>query len=214
MLKLKIKVPEVANSFSFNINFFGAEYPQTVCSGYNDFFVVLLDSEFNEKNPGSAKKNPWDKNLAMDADKNPVGINMAPLGVFKWCDPAYHSYDDPNDPNDDEYSWINGCMESVTVNNQTLKGTDMLKGTGYHDGESARSMHGSTAWMRVQGNVVPGETINLRIALWEMGHVGYESDMQGNSYSGPDRSYDTTVLLDNFKWDVDVIDPGTVSDQH
>jgi hypothetical protein len=45
-----------------------------------------------------------------------------------------------------------------------------------------------------QGNVVGGETIKLRIAIWDTSD-GY---------------YDSVSIIDNFQWSVDVSQPGTV----
>jgi hypothetical protein len=47
MLTLRVRVPTNAKSFSFASNFFSAEFPEWVCSPYNDFFVALLDSTWS-----------------------------------------------------------------------------------------------------------------------------------------------------------------------
>ena len=83
MMKLKIRVPASAKSFSFNINFLSVEYPTYVCTKYNDFFVALLDSTHTSDNPEF--QNPADKNLAMDENGYPVGVNLAKSGLFKIC---------------------------------------------------------------------------------------------------------------------------------
>ena len=43
---------------------------------------------------------------------------------------------------------------------------------------------GATGWLKVAGNVVGGEIIRLRIAIWDTG----------------DSTHDSTVTLDNFRW--------------
>ena len=53
---------------------------------------------------------------------------------------------------------------------------------------------GGTGWLVTQGNVVGGETIKLRIAVWDTSD-GY---------------YDSVSIIDNFQWSVDVSEPGTV----
>jgi hypothetical protein len=85
MLKLRVRAPKAAKSFSFNMNFLSVEYPTYVCTKYNDFFVALLDSTYNQQNPTSELKNPEDKNLAMDENGYPVGVNLAKSGLFKIC---------------------------------------------------------------------------------------------------------------------------------
>ena len=90
MLKLKIRVPPLAKSFKFKIYFLSKEFPVFVCSKFNDFFLALLDSKYTSTNPNL--QNPKDKNLAMDAKGNPVGVNLAKSGLFTVCNnPKYPS---------------------------------------------------------------------------------------------------------------------------
>ncbi|MCK5808140.1 hypothetical protein KAH37_04030 [bacterium] len=191
MLTINAKVPNNANAFSFKVFFLAIEYPQTVCQGYNDFFVALIDSTYNAENPGSEFMNPVDKNLAMDENKNPLGVNMAPVkgdkgGIFTVCSTAPE---------------CNSMPGMGTNPYGVCQGDQILEGTGY---EAVSQFgigcigHGGTGWLTLQGNVVPGETMKLRIALWEQGKVAY----------GRDHSYDTTVLLDNFEWHETPLKPG------
>ena len=53
---------------------------------------------------------------------------------------------------------------------------------------------GGTGWLVTSGNVVGGEIITLRIALWDTS----------------DGIYDSVAIVDNFQWSVDASDPGTV----
>ena len=55
---------------------------------------------------------------------------------------------------------------------------------------------GGTGWLVTAGNVTGGETITLRIALWDTS----------------DGMFDSIVLLDNFKWSLEAAQPGTVID--
>jgi hypothetical protein len=105
MFKLRIRVPKAAKSFSFNLYFLTIEYPNYICSQFNDFFVALLDSTHTSADP--EYQNPADKNLGRDALGNPVGINLAPAGLFKQC---------VNVPS----KGVNSCI-----------GTEELQGTGF-----------------------------------------------------------------------------------
>lgn len=168
MLTLKVKAPMNARAFQFNLFFFSAEYPGTACasSSYNDFFIALLDSGHNTTYPDDEFQNPYDKNLARDEKGNFVGVDLAPDGLFMVCDP------------NDGSKYAANCSQGDTL----------LQGTGFDDLPLFKA--GGTGWLTTRGNVVPGETITLRLAIWEQGTVGY----------GPDHSYDSTVLLDGFKW--------------
>jgi len=169
MLTLKIKVPMNARAFQFNLFFLSAEYPGTACSSsaFNDFFFALLDSEHNTKYPNDEFQNPYDKNLGKDAKGNFVGVDLAPEGLFTVCDMS-----------DSSNNYASFCTDGATL----------LQGTGF-DGMTYGS--GGTNWLTTRGNVVPGETITLRLAIFEQGTV--------RTY-GSDHSYDSTVLLDGFKW--------------
>ena len=182
MLTLKMKVPANARAFEFSLFFMSIEYPSTVCSdnNYNDFFIALLDSTYNDKNPGAEYMNPYDKNLAKDNFGNPVGVDLAPAGLFRSC----------------RQDCGGGMMGGLTnsINKWGFcEGEAELIGTGFEAGNgfgACQSGHGGTGWLRVVGNVEPNEEITLRLALWEQGTVGY----------GPDHSWDSTVVLDGFQW--------------
>ena len=103
-------------------------------------------------------------NLAMDAAGNPVGVNLAASGLFTQCKPV------------DKYS----------ATSESCIGTGDLEGTGFED-------HGGTGWLTTRGNVVGGEVITLRLAIWDLG----------------DHALDSLVLIDNFKWDAAEYTPGT-----
>ena len=76
MLRLKLKAPQTARSFSFQFKFFSKEYPKFVCDDYNVFFLALVDSPTN-------KAIPADHNIAFDENKNPISVNNA---FFTECD--------------------------------------------------------------------------------------------------------------------------------
>jgi hypothetical protein len=80
-LRIRIRPPTNAKSFSYRFNFFSAEYPEFLCQDYNDFFVALLYGD-------SAPEIPPDKNIAFDAMLNPVSVNNA---FFDVCFPAVGS---------------------------------------------------------------------------------------------------------------------------
>jgi len=192
MLSLEIKVPSNANSFSFSSNFFSAEYPEWVCSSFNDFFVVLLDSSYNGIIP-----NPADKNLAQyrtpSSDIYPIGVNLAfgDTGLFRQC---------LNGPTGCTNGSVSGTVTSCdSIGDLAGTGMDVPNPppvvlTDFAWCGSSNLAGGATGWLTTSGNVVPGEVITLRIAIWDTG----------------DHLADSTVLIDNFQWSVDASSPGTV----
>lgn len=75
-LRLTIRVPTNARSFSLNESFFSVEFPQFVCSTFNDSFVITM-----APNPNM---NSNDANVAFDQQDNPISVNNSLLQV---CDP-------------------------------------------------------------------------------------------------------------------------------
>lgn len=187
MLTLRIRVPSNAKSFSFASNFFSAEFPEWVCSPYNDFFVALLNSTW-----AGTPANPTDKNLAFYRQPTtmnvyPVGVNLGfgNTGLFTQC---------VNGGTGCAFSAVAGTINSCMSTAQ-LAGTSLdTPSPGDCDASSVQG--GATGWLQTSGNVVGGEVITLRIAIWDTS----------------DHVLDSLVALDNFQWSVDVTDPGTIPD--
>lgn len=194
MLKVRVRVPTNAKSFNVSTNFFSSEYPEWVCSAFNDFFLALLDSSFV---PGAGQVgNPADKNLAFYKAPNnsvyPVGVNLATgnTGLFSQCQTS-----------------PTGCGSGAVAGNNTCASTAQLIGTGFDDpnlaaqfpadpaycNANAKFAGGGTGWLTTSGNVKPGETIELRFVVWDTG----------------DGWYDSVALIDNFMWSLDASTPGT-----
>jgi Putative metal-binding motif len=184
MLTLTIRVPTNAKSFKLDTNFYSSEFPEYTCSPFNDFFVVLLDSMYQGASP-----NPTDKNLAFYTPPNsmmkyPVGVNLASgnTGLFTQC--------------------VNGRIGCAQLGNgsiSTCTSTTDLAGTGFDNADpgtcDANSLEGGgTGWLQTSGNVVPGEIIKVRIAIWDTS----------------DHVLDSLALIDAFTWSVDLSQPGTV----
>jgi len=184
MLTLHVRVPSNAHSFSIKSNFYSAEFPEFTCTAYNDFFIILLDSTY-----AGTPSNPADKNLAFYTQPNttnqyPIGVNLAygNTGLFTQC-----------------VNGATGCAGTHPGTISTCVGSSDLTGTGFDtvnsgecDGSSLEG--GATGWLTTTGNVVPGEVITVRIAIWDTS----------------DHLYDSLALVDAFTWSVDAANPGTV----
>lgn len=179
MLTLRVRVPTNARSFSTRMFFFTAEYPEWVCSQYNDFFVTLVDSEAD---------NPADKNIAIYTEGDvevPVGLNIlqtAP-GLFAVCESGSVGCQGELNP------WQHSCAS----------GASALGGTGFDADDAFNSCNGNgfpvgggTGWLEMSGNVEPGEVMDIRFAVWDAGgHL-----------------FDALVLLDDWRWSLDAAAPG------
>ena len=187
LLKLRVRVPTNALSFSVRVYMLSSEYPEWVCSPYNDFFLTLVD--------GQGANNPADKNVAVYKNNQnqlfPLGVNIlkAAAGLFSQCKNGNVGCGGGAIP-----SVYNGC-----VGNAELVGTGMdplnpLPKFGGDPGYCGANnqVGGGTGWLKMSGNVKPGETMELRFVIWDTG----------------DEWYDSVVLLDNFEWSVQASQPG------
>ena len=73
-VRLTIRVPTNAQSFSYKFKFFTAEYPEWTCTIYNDFYLALLQS--------ADPTIPADGNISYDPLGNPFSVNN---GFFEVC---------------------------------------------------------------------------------------------------------------------------------
>lgn len=184
-LSLDIRVPTNARSFTAKFAFFSAEYPEWVCSQYNDAFVAILTSEADNDVPNG--------NIAVfDANDGnppwPISINMAKLTadsdipLFTTCQ-----------------SGTVGCQANMPFSMDKCTDTEGLVGTGFDAIDTTQSCNGDgfpvgggTGWLGMAGNVEPGEVITIDFAIWDAG--GYR--------------FDSLVLLDDWQWSLDAASPG------
>ena len=75
-VRLTIRVPTNAKSFSYDFRFVSSEYWTYSCTSFNDFYLALLQT--------GAPGIPADKNISFDALNNPVSVNNA---FFDICVP-------------------------------------------------------------------------------------------------------------------------------
>lgn len=149
--RMRIRVPTNAQSFSYALKFYTAEYPEYDCQQYNDFFLTLLDSSWVPDplaNPPQTPL-PLDKNIAVDALGNAVSVNNAFLDV---CFPDFGA--PPG-------SCPGGTLELI--------------GTGMGGWNGALTDGGGTGWLVNEAPVVPGETIELEFIIWDAGDHNVDS---------------------------------------
>lgn len=164
VLKLQVRAPANAQGFSFDFNFFSGEWPEYVCTRYNDAFIAFLTSEaFNGGKPD---------NISFDSQNNPVSVNN---GFFDRCTPNAQT----------------GCRGTVTKTASCAGGVAELLGTGFGEpaaafcGGAQTTPGGATGWLTTKAPVKGGEVFTLEFMIWDTG----------------DHYLDSSVLLDNFKWE-------------
>ncbi|HTJ82998.1 MAG TPA: choice-of-anchor L domain-containing protein [Polyangiaceae bacterium] len=154
-LRVTIKTPTDAKSLSYSLKFYTYEFPDYICSQYNDFFVAIM-------NP--APTGALSGNISFDSQGNTISVNA---GFLDECNPGQLSgYDCP-------------------------AGYDEIVGTGFDEQDPGS---GATSWLETTAPIEsPGSEITLHFAIWDSG----------------DGVLDSTILIDNFKFEVDENSVGT-----
>src|SRR5262249_20988643 len=128
--------------------------------------------------------NPIDKNLMTYTNGNqkwPIGINVAGgTPLFSVCESQ------TSNP---------GCWDtSVSPMSCSLGITPNLMGTGFEKPSLGTcTIGGGTFWLTTAGSVIPGDIVELRIAIWDVG----------------DSIFDSLALIDGFQWLAQATSPGT-----
>ena len=96
------------------------------------------------------------------------------------------SFDGKGNPINVNSGWFEVCSPGTSKGGTSFpcpKGTKELQGTGFWV-DAVPKENGATSWLRTKAPVVPGETIKVRFQIWDTG----------------DHVLDSTVLLDNWQW--------------
>jgi hypothetical protein len=157
-VRLEIKVPSNATGMAYDFNFWTAEWPEFVCSEFNDAFVAILRS--SAFNGGAAD------NISFDAQGNPVSVNN---GFFDRCVPNTRT----------------GCAGDTQSTAACPGGVAELAGTGYATASSAPALMcptppsggGATGWLTSRAPVQAGETIVVEFIIWDTGDARLDSSV-------------------------------------
>ncbi len=185
-LVLKLKAPTNVNSFTFQFQFFSAEYPDFVCTQFNDEFLVLQESngEFQTAT-----------NISFDSGKNPITVNNS---LFSVCQNGSKAYDKSckqpvtmlaGTGYEDPISQIKMGTAADSCTDDYMGPCGMITGGGDSSGGMTTPQGGSTGWLTTTAPVTPGEDVTLHFIIFDEG----------------DHIYDSAVLIDNFVWGTSVV---------
>jgi len=85
-LEVSLRAPTNATGFRFDFKFYSNEFPEYVCTSFNDQFIALV-------NP--APEGSVNGNISFDSMNNPVSVNIA---FFDVCDPGITGEPCPSGP--------------------------------------------------------------------------------------------------------------------
>lgn len=182
-IRVQLRVPQNANSLSFQFNFFSSEYPEYVCTPFNDRFIAILISkglnpaELPNAGAGAciAGSTTPTCNISFDQNGQPVSVNN---GFFDVCAAASGT------------GWANACTKSTSLLHQTGYGSaDSACTSQWYRGDDTCLVGGATGWLTTKAPVVPNEVITLRFIILDEG----------------DGFLDSAALIDGFQWDTKTV---------
>ncbi len=141
-VEVTINTPSNVQGFSFDFDFFTYEWPDFICSPYNDFFVAILSP---------IPMGQTDGNISFDTMGNPVSVNNAFLEV---CGCSGN----PPSP----------CLAGQQMKPFTCPLGDLdLLGTGFGFDTAEGQDHGSTGWLTTKAPIAKNSQIVLRWAVYD-----------------------------------------------
>ncbi|HEY1690555.1 MAG TPA: choice-of-anchor L domain-containing protein [Polyangiaceae bacterium] len=151
-LKLTLEAPPDATGFRFDFDFYSSEWPNFVCSNYNDAFVAYLTSK------------GLTDNVSFDAQHNPVSVNN---DYFDHCTAGVPLGCNRTDGN---------SADAPVATSQCASGASELAGTGYAGTKQSlcgqgpdATLGGATGWLTTQASIEPGEQFTLEFMIWDAG---------------------------------------------
>jgi hypothetical protein len=158
-LEVNLKAPSNAIGYSFDFAFMSFEFPEWVCTDYNDQFVALVDP---------APMDAINGNISFDSQTNPVSVNVA---YFDNCDPAGQSQFG-------SMCQLFGSNCPTAPSPYCPLGPAFMNGTGFNTwGDS-----GSTGWLVTTAPVEGGESFRIRFAIWDTGDANLDSTVMLDNF--------------------------------
>jgi len=153
-VKASIKVPANAKGFSFDFDFWSGEWPDYVCTTFNDSFIAYLTSAaFNGGVPD---------NISFDTKGNTISVDN---NFFQSCTPSTQT----------------GCEGGTKATATCSLGAGELAGTGFGDTgtfcKTTSTSGGATSWLTSTAPITPGETISIEFLIWDTGDESYDSSV-------------------------------------
>ncbi|HXU73248.1 MAG TPA: choice-of-anchor L domain-containing protein [Polyangia bacterium] len=181
---LTLHAPTNVQSFSFDFQFFSGEYPEYVCSMFNDEFLAVVQS---------SKTYPTATNISYDMQQHPITVNS---GFFTVCQ------------NDTSKQQTQNCTHPPTDNNGT--GYETPAGGISIPGLPGGIPGGSTGWLTTTAPIAPNEDITLRFVIFDEGDGVLDSSVLIDNFqwgaatvmgpsTGPIGKVDKKIIRHHFR---------------
>ncbi len=151
VVRLKLRTPANAKGLSFNFNFLSGEWPEYVCTSYNDGFLAMLTSK--------AFNNGVAENISFDPQNRPVSVNN---GFFDRCQGGNAT-----------------CGRSAcAAGDGELWGTGFYcPGNHCYTSGKEDTGGGATGWLETQAPVGANEEVTLDFMIWDTGDSSFDSSV-------------------------------------
>jgi hypothetical protein len=166
-LEVQVRVPSNVSAMSFDSAFFTEEYPDFICTPFNDFFQTIV----KPLRMGASA----DGNVVFDLDGNAVSVNNS---LLRACTPGDHGGKTFSCPLG--YDLLKGTGYD-NCNGGALSPGGGLFGGGLFGGSNTGTMSSmdpygaSTGWLNTEFAVKAGEIITLRFMIWDSGDSELDS---------------------------------------
>jgi hypothetical protein len=144
-LRLTLKAPINAGSFTFDFNFFSEEYPAYVCRGFNDTFLAMLTSQ--------QYTTPFQ--IAFDPNNHRINVNNS---FFQDCTGIVSG---------DNLGYTHACAGALSLLNNT--GYEIKYGQTSLTLGNLNKGSGATDWLKTTAPIQPGETFTLSFIVFDEG---------------------------------------------
>jgi hypothetical protein len=145
--RLRLRAPSNATALAFDSMFLTYEYPDFVCSNFNDFFVALLEGAPDEYE---------NENIVVDAENNPIGVNSGLLSVCKQAREGRTGRPLTCTPSSEQLLLDTGYGSEEAECAPLRQGEEDLGGA-------------ATGWLQTEVPVRASQIVDLHIALWDSG---------------------------------------------
>ncbi len=142
-LRLTLRAPINAGSFTFDFNFFSTEYPAYVCRGFNDTFLAMLTSQ----------KYPQGTQIAFDANAARINVNNS---FFQACTSIVIG---------DNLGYTHACALPLSTLNGT--GYEIKYGQTSLTVGNLNKGSGATDWLKTTAPIAPGEQFTLSFIIFD-----------------------------------------------
>jgi hypothetical protein len=146
-LRLTLRAPINAGSFTFDFNFFSEEYPEYVCHGFNDTFLAMLTS----------KQYTTPTQIAFDANNHRINVNNS---FFQDCQSVTSTQ--PSN-----LGYVHTCTGALSL--LTKSGYELKYGQTAFTLGNGNWGSGATDWLKTTAPVAPGETFTLSFIIFDEG---------------------------------------------